>query len=325
MSPQNIINYPPEVLALLVHCKSINNAEITAGLANGTFGKLRDGKRAYTELTKQKVLTALDNFTRKQEDKLPMPIPHAVIPASCPPLIADLIKHVGSRYQARRALSCSEATLKKIIEGKAELTPIWIERAKAALARAATLAPEGPAHLRAAMNAHPFAPKPDLPEFAPWDRKTFGEIAILRGGKKVRTQKKVPMPIVALFNKMGSMADAGRAIGYSPGWLQNFIDNKREMNLKLQNKIHAAMHGQVPSSGEGVGEQFDEYRLDMAIVLTKAQNYDRIADMAEILNGKLLFKKSTTAGWIFIYSIKGDDARRFKKLAMRDAQEIVCP
>lgn len=256
-----------------------------------------------------------------------MASPIAVIPDTCPPLIADLIKHVGSKHQARRTLRCSESTLKKIMSRKAIIRPDWTERATAALAAPPARAPEGPSHLREAMNTPLIAPAPksQVPEFVPWDGKSFRAVTLNKPGGKKTVYKKVPAPLALLLEKYVTASDASRALGMSSSVVQHWLAAHSAFDLKRQRRVHAAMHGEIPTSGEDSSEQFDEYRLDLALVMCRAQSYDRIRDIADILNGQLKFKRNTPAGWVLIYRIKGDDARKFKRLAGRDALDITCP
>jgi len=90
--------------------------------------------------------------------------------------------------------------------------------------------------------------------------------------------------------------------------------------------VWSAMHGVTAApSHSTMGQDYDKYTLGLAICLFSAPAFDRINDIADILNGRLVFKKSTKSGWLVIYKLGKEDLHKFKKLALRDANEIVCP
>lgn len=242
-----------------------------------------------------------------------MPSPRLEIPQACPPLLADLLRKLGSKTQAKGFLKVGDIMLNKMMNGKAEIPPAMLIKIKADLGVSLISAPEQA------------APVPDGPAFVPWDGKTKATLQLSASGKNPsRKIKNVPQPIIDLATRAGSLTGAAKMIGSAIGTVIGLAEGKIAFSDKYQRKVHAAMHGLNPPA-TSMGEEFDKYSLGIAICLIKGANFDRIADVAEILMAKVVFRKSTGAGWIIIYRMADEDLPKFKKLALRDAQEIVCP
>lgn len=241
-----------------------------------------------------------------------------IIPDKCPPLLADLIRLKGSKAQAWRVLGTSEGTFYKIITGRGEMPPEWIVRAKAAL---------GVPVIGAPVEHSPEPNAPQAPPFVPWDGKAKGTFQTRAHGKsKARTIKNVPQPLLDLMAKYnGVVQRASAAVGTTGNTLFKWIEGEIQFDETRQRKVHAATHGMPASNDFSLGEQFDKYTLGLAICLLKGGNFDRIADIADILNGRLVFRKNTSGGWLLVYKMATEDLLKFKKLALRDANEIVCP
>lgn len=311
--------YPPAIKELLEkRGGTIGSVEKYAGVSLGLFGKIRGGKEPFSPYIQEKIKKALEGN--------PMPPKQTAhlspkIPETCPPALAELINFKGSKLQAAKALGSSEGTLYSVMNGKRDMPPVWITRAKTAMGQSVIEAPHEPIAI-----AIPATPQ--LPEFVPWNKKTKSVIKTKAWGKnKGRTIKNVPKPMADLVEKYdGIINKAAQALGMTGGAFLGWVEGKREFTLERQQRIHAALHGLVPvSTTNSMGEQFDKYDLGIAICMMKGTNFDRIADIAEILNAKMVFRKNTPKGWIIIYRMADEDLPKFKRLALRDAEEIVCP
>lgn len=309
--------YAPEISGLIRRCGTVKAAEEAARLPQGLFHLIREGRREYTSRIEERVKNAIIEIDQLTKERKVVPRP-LEIPDTCPPLLADLLRETQSKQRARQILSCGEKLLKNVIEG-AEMPKSWEIKIKAHLGQ--------PVLPGVAAAASQEAPQDGAPVFVPWDGKTKGTVEIAAWGKaKGRKIKNVPQPIVDLVNKYGKVSQAAAAMGMTGGALMNWMDLQRPFDLVRQKKVHAAMHGMPGGGGVGeLGESFDKYSLGLAICLLKGHTYDRIAEVADILNGTMVFRKNTNSGWIIIYKMHVDDLPRFKKLAMRDASEIVCP
>jgi hypothetical protein len=284
--------YPPEVAALIeMHGGIVAYAEKAAGLAKGYIYKLRLGKKSFTPYIKEKVEAALKGEpmekTSMREDSLK-------VPDTCPPLIAELIKAKGSKKAATKVLGTSDGAFYAVLRGERPMPPVWISRAKAALGQSVIGAPRELFSSEAP--AQPAAPP--VPEFVPWDGKTKGSFTTKPVGQhKARTIKNVPKPILDLIAKFdGSVIGAARSVGLGTGTaLLNWMEPGKFTVLK-QRKLHAALHGQSPLGADrnSMGESYDKYETGFAICLMKGTNFDRIADIADILNAKVVFRKNTT-------------------------------
>lgn len=308
--------YPPEIARLVIkYDGSPGQAERAIGMSMGLFSKIRNGTHPYTDFVRRRVIVALSE--PKQEDVKMSSIKN--IPATCPPLLADLVRHKGAKTACFKLLSCSEATFYAVLRGKKDLPLAWIPKIKAELGQS-LLGPLAPS-----MEA-PKEQQPQIPPFVPWDGKAKGNFVMEAWGKsKRRVIKNVPQPILDLLAKHGKIAPAAAAAGTSANTLQKWMEGGPSFHDAAQRKIHAAMHGMPAGGSNSMGETFDKYSLGLAIVMLKGATFDRISDIAEILNGRMVFRKNTTSGWILIYKMATDDLPKFKRLALRDANEIVCP
>lgn len=309
--------YPPEIAELVeLYGGSPGKAEKAAGISIGQFSKIRSGTDKLTEFTKLRVRAAIEagrNNGLPAQKKL-------TIPDACPPLIADLIRFKGSKTEAIKVLGTSDGGFYAVISGKNNMPPAWIVRAKAAMGQSVIGAPQE-------QEAATEADAPQVPEFVPWDGKVTTVKTKGAPGAPFTTRKGVAVPIAMLVERCGgAIGGAAKLAGHTAGWLLPLIeDPKNKFKEKPQKEIHNALHGIAPAFRASMGEDFDKYTLGLAIVMAGAANFDRIKDIADILNGRLVFKKSTKAGWLIIYKMATDDLAKFKRLALRDAHEIVCP
>lgn len=238
------------------------------------------------------------------------------IPATCPPLLADLMRHLGTKRATIELLGVGNGYFYRVMGGTQKMPAEWIIKAKAALGQPVIGIPHE-------------EPPPDhqIPDFVPWDGKLV--TVMVRGvpGTKPKPLKGVPEPLAKLIDKLnGSRTGAANAMGRTAGYLSPFLtDPKNKFGEKAQRAVHQALHDVPPQDKHSMGEDYDKYSLGLAIVMTSATSFDRIQELAEVLNGRLVFRKNTKTGWLILYKMAIDDLPRFKRLALRDANEIVCP
>lgn len=307
-------DFPPEVAQLIArHKGNVSAAERAAGISPSTFSKMRAGKVQLTNYYKQRVLAQLNPEGTDMTTAKP---PANPLPEKCPPLLAQLIEFTGTKKQAIRVLGTSDGTFYPVINGSKEMPPAWIIKAKAAMGQP-VIGPAAPAESDA----------PDVPPFALWDGKASDTIDIAgRGGQKGRKVKNVPEPLARLFAKGGgNMTTTSRMVSSSPNTVLKLMEDPKGFTERWQRKVHDALHNVAPAFSASMGIDADKFTLDLAIVTTKGVNFDRINDIADLLNARLIFRKNTGAGWLLIYKMATPDLPKFKKIAMRDATEIVCP
>lgn len=237
----------------------------------------------------------------------------------CPPLLAELIQLKGEKKLAAEAIGVKPSGLfYEIIAGRKPAPSSWEPRIKAAL---------GHSVIGHNVEEPTQAPASNIPEFVPWDGKTL--VTVQMNGKSGGAGRKLKLPpTVAALVQMHSMSRSAAALstGHTSGWLEPIlVDPKKKFNEKAQRSVHNALHGVKPPLSHALGEDYDKYQLGMAIILTKGANFDRIHELAEFVSGRLIFKKNTSGGWLLIYRMATEDLPKFKRLAMRDASEIVCP
>lgn len=306
----------PDVAKLIAQCDGIiDRAEKLAGVGQGTFGKIRRGEAPYSDYIKQRIDAALAGNPIPKDTIMKQPATLA-LPETCPPLLAELIRFCGSKAKAARTLGTSEGTLYGVISGK-PMPSAWVVRAKAQLGQPVIGAPS-PAN----------APEGDeqTAPFVLWDGKSKGNFKTRAHGKSPsRTIKNVPQPILDLLAKHGGVVQrASSAAGITGNTIFKWMEGMA-FTEDRQRVIHNAMHGKPTGMTNTMGEDYDKYTLGIAICMLKGSSFDRINDIADILNGKLIFRKNTKEGWIIMYKLAIDDLAKFKKLAMRDANEIICP
>jgi hypothetical protein len=325
----------PEIAALLAKYDGRpGRAERAAGISLGTFSKVRRGAEKYTPHMQAKVQAALERPTEPPKQKPikevkpkmakpakaknPIPRRRAMTetPSECPPLLAEAIRKIGNKEATMRELHVSKGIFYDIMTGKREMPPAWIIKLKATL---------GQSVIGTQINSTE-PPPLVIPPFKPWDgkKKVNIKVRIYGGGSKV--MKGVPEPLAKLVEKFdGNRSAASHAMGRSGNYITTFMVDPKKFIERAQLAVHAAMHGAPPLVRNSLSEDFDKYTLGLAIVLIGPTGFDRINDLAEILNGRLVFRKNTKSGWLVIYKFATEDLPKFKKLAMRDANEIVCP
>lgn len=309
--------FPGDVKNLIAKCDGvISRAEKLAGIGTGTFGKIRRGESPYSDYVKKRVEAALYGTPIPKEKPMLAPQP-TTLPETYPPLLAELIAHCGSKAKTARTLGTSEGSLYGVIDGK-PMPAAWVVRAKAQLGHPV-------------IGAAPAADDSDEPAtpFVLWDGKAKGTFKTRAHGKsKGRTIKNVPQPIIDLLNKHdGIIQRASTAAGITGNTMFKWMEGLA-FTEDRQRVIYNAMHGK-PTGMAGMtntmGEDFDKYSMGIAICMLKGSAFDHVNSIAEILNGRLIFRKNTKEGWIIMYKLAIDDLAKFKKLAMRDANEIICP
>lgn len=246
-------------------------------------------------------------------------MPQKPPPSSCPPLLAQLVEQEGGMIAAAKKTGVHCDGLRKIANGERELTLAMETKLKAAL--------NGPVRVAGpALNAKP---EPELPKMKLWDGKRADVIVAAKSGKTEK-YKKVPVPLVNLLKKFGgSRIRAAEAMGFnSVATVTNVLRGEAQFGERLQEKVHRAMHGLPPaSSNNDAFTAQDTFSRGIAICVISIVQYERLEDLAEVMGGTVVFKKSYGAtGWIVIYAMSSrDKLQTFKRLAARDAKDIVCP
>jgi hypothetical protein len=233
----------------------------------------------------------------------------------CPPRLKELIEREGNTAAAADLMKVSKFSLRDIAKGKRPMASWVAEKVEAALSGATQQQGTG-------METDN-APK----TYPDWNGKRRNVKTMGVGGKVTNT-KAVPEPLADLIEKFeGAKAATARALGYS-GWgpIQAAYEDSEKYKLKLHVKVLKVLAGEVPTIGPATEQTPDTWKLGLAIVLLSLSEYDRIDEMANILGGQRIFRKGTKAGWLLIYKFPHKEkTEQFKRLAMRDASEIVCP
>ena len=163
------------------------------------------------------------------------------------------------------------------------------------------------------------------PTFTPWDGAKSNWVMPKRGSNPSRIFKNVPAPVIELLGKHNNnVSAAARAVGTTGNTITAMIENKTEFNDKRQRMIFEGLHG-VPASRMDEVDGPDQFRRGLAVVVVNSKNYDRVKDLVDLLDGEFMFRVGTPAGWVVMYGMKSNDARKFKRIAARDCIKIVCP
>lgn len=243
-----------------------------------------------------------------------------------PPVLAALIAQQGNVKRISEKLHYSIAILRQMAHGERPI-PADLEQQMEDLLKA----DGGKVSVKSEPPAEP------LP-ITDWDGKRRDmKVAGFRGEKPV-ILKKMPGPLADLAEKlhkdMGQLptkSDVMRALGFSNfASVTNQSDDKKYPK-RLHNRVIRALRGEVPlgspaevaSTSGGV----DTFKLKCAIVFTPPTNYDRLEEIAGIIGGTRSYRRQTkSSGLILIYRFKtAGKVGQFKRLALRDATEIVCP
>jgi hypothetical protein len=223
------------------------------------------------------------------------------VPKGCPPELKALIEKLGTKVNALRAIGVSKEVFTRVVNGGEKMPSDWLEK------------------IERAMKGEQAGP-----QFVPWDGTKRTVSIPARTGRKGKSFKNVPSPLAELLEKHdGNISAAGRAAATTSNTILAMVQGDTEFNEKRQRMIFEGLHGVPATVSEDGGP--DRYSLQMAIVQVASKNYDRVYDVAELLNGRMIFRTSTPVGWLVIFRIKGDDARKFKKLVARDCSRVVCP
>lgn len=242
-----------------------------------------------------------------------------------PPILAALVKQQGNFKRISEKVNYSVGILRQMARGERPLPPELEIKMKALLA-----ADGGEVKDEAASSSA-------LLPITAWDgKRRDAKLRPIKG--KPTILKKIPAPLADLVDKLTknkgepvSQMDVARAIGMS-GFNSIATHSKKDAayNKNLHNKVIAALRGDVlpGSAAEVAGNSggVDTFKLRIAIVFTNAANYDRIAEIADVIGGRRSFRRNTKTALIVIYSFKSaGKTGQFKRLALRDATEIVCP
>jgi len=241
------------------------------------------------------------------------------LPETCPLPLAELINAAGGREAAGKIVRAGGNTLSQVIRGERPMLPEWGQRIEEYFAGVKNEGGDGGSQPEG-ISLEALAASP---EFVPWDgtRRTVTPIA--KKGSKSKPVKNVPTPLADLIEKhKGNLTAAAKAMGYQAlTSIYPVLKGTRKFDEKQQRRVYEALHGNAAV----FGREPDRYSLDMAIVQLQAKNYDRVNDIAGLLNGRIIFRMNTSSGWLIIYRLKSEDARKFKRIALRDSQKIVCP
>ncbi len=180
-------------------------------------------------------------------------------------------------------------------------------------------------------NTNPFEKPKEQPVTIPvWDKK-METVKFLNKTTGKKENIKMPALIAELFSRHGNVKNnVGRALGFS-GY--SGVDTALQ-NGKYESRLHARAYAAVnglplPTNGHGKIEEDvrDAFTLGIAICLVALSDFERREEIAEIMGGALIFKRTAgNTGWWAIYRIAPKDKlEKFKRLASRDAKKIVCP
>ena len=242
----------------------------------------------------------------------------------CPPELAELINRHGNVANAAKATGLSKWTMRDIGGGRKPFT----EKFKAKVLEALATKTNGASHPNPppVIATSPFAPLGAVPE---WDGARRSVKYKAQKGK-IKTERNLPSPVADLLEMHhGMKAQTARAAGYS-GWGGMALHFKPDAKYRknLHQRVMKALRGDAPTTTPtATADQGpDEYRTGFAIVILSLKDYERIDEMAAIIGGHRIFRKSTKAGWVVFYKFAHrDKTEQFKRLATRDASEIVCP
>jgi plasmid maintenance system antidote protein VapI len=228
------------------------------------------------------------------------------IPKGCPPELRELIETMGTKQKVFSALGVPKDTFTRVVNGGEKMPDSWLSRIEQVKHGGAMRGPDA------------------APDFVPWDGTTRSFTLPARGGKKGAIFKKAPSMAVDLLEKFeGNVSKAARSMGVTSNTLRTIVDGSVEFDGRRQRLVYAGLHGGLPAMNDVEGP--DQFSLGMAVVLVAAKNFDRVRDVADLCDGRVLFKLSTPIGWFVVYKMKEADARKFKRVAERDCSKLVCP
>jgi hypothetical protein len=254
------------------------------------------------------------------------PITVQDIGKKCHPLLAQCIVHAGGVQPLADAAHMGSNNLRLIRDGERPLT----ERVRAKLAAYANqhkLEIET-ASVTAVVADQARAPQPALPALVPWDGKSFVAVEVqAKMGEKPKKFKKCPAPLAEALNAVGgSRLKLAKALGFTHATpISDVLNGVKSFDVKMQTKLHRLRHGLSPSTDEPAAQ--DDFKLGIAICLTALNTYERLEEIAEVLQGARIVRRGTgTAGWLVIWRFPTNEkTMTFKRLAHRDAKEIICP
>lgn len=245
--------------------------------------------------------------------------------SNAPPLLKRLIEQEGGIKQAATKLGMHNNYVGKISSGRREMSAPLQEKLAAMFGGKAD-APRVVTGADAEPPVFVSPIKPSRKPVDPWDGKKVNIKVPLKEGK-FKTLKNVPEPLAKLIMLHGgNRSEAGRSMGYNgAGSIGGVIEGTVKYSPNLHAKVTAALNGEAPPSKDDSGDDFDKYTLGLAICIVQLNKYEGLELVAEVLNGLLVFRKSTKVGYIVIYKLDKTKLQAFKKLGRRDADSIVCP
>lgn len=243
--------------------------------------------------------------------------------AKCPSVLKQLVEREGNFVRAAEKAGLSKYTLREIGNGSRAMTKEVEAKVTAALENK----PNGKHQEPPPMNTQAAQSYEGPKSYPEWDGKRRNAKTFSAGGSETIT-KNLPGPLADLFDKIGGRkVNVARAVGYS-GWsaVEPYIANDKKYRTRLHAKVMAALAGDLPLAPPEPTQEPDTYKLDLAIVILSLSEYERVDEMANILGGTRLFRKSTKAGWLLLFKFPTrEKTEQFKRLAKRDTHEIVCP
>lgn len=244
---------------------------------------------------------------------------------NAPPIMAALIAQQGNIKRISTKLHYSVAILRQMGRGERPI-PADLEKQMEDLLKAdGGKVPEKTA-------------APATLPITDWDGKRRDMKVAGRKGEKPVTLKKMPGPLADLAEKLAkdqgelpTKSDIMRALGFANFSSVTSQSTDKKYPARLHEKVIRALRGEVPlGSAEHIAANAggaDTFRLKIAITFAPPTNYDRLEEIAAIIGGQRSFRRQTkSSGLILIYRFKtAGKVGQFKRLALRDATEIICP
>lgn len=246
--------------------------------------------------------------------------------SKCPANLAALIRREGQVQHAAAKIGVHKSTIGKWISGARPLPAKYSALTDAALAT-------GAAAPRVGGNALPSSAQLDQPQapqpVEPWDGETVATVRYNSVGGKIKTAKKVPIPLARLVEKFqGRSSDAAKAAGWKTGGaITQIFNGVTKYSPHIHERVVRALRGENPLAGQAADFAEDKFTLNIAIAVVTRNEYERLEDIAQVMGCPLAFRMGVGEGsYLVIYAQKDrDKLASFRKLASRDAKKFVCP
>lgn len=303
----------PDLLRELIEEAGSKGAACKAmGIYSSDLSPLIQGKNPFTFHRQQQARNALAQLKGNMNMSIKV-----TLTDKCPPILKALIEQEGGYAQAAKKIGTYKDAIRKTATGTKEMTEALKEKILAALPPQPSSAPFG-------------APKVavERKEYPPWDGKTRAAKAHGVGGKSL-TLKKIPVPMADLLDKHhGNRAHACRAAGYSSSTPYVTVQEKLSTYTpKMHSRFMAALAGEAPPSEAMATHALDKYITNLAVCMLNLADYEAVEEIAEIFNGELVCRMPLSGSlWMAIFRMSNrEKLEKFKRVARRDAKEIVCP